>query len=113
MVARKVNPATANAAMVRRRFAELDKGKFGILDELLDSAYVPLSLAANKRFYETLYSAFPISATRSWSRSVRATRLPARQLCQGSWRRHSRRPACCIRAHPEDGGAGAGICAGS
>ena len=67
MVARKESPAAANAAMVRRRFAELDKGNFAILGELFDSAYVlhfpglprPLSLAATRRFYERLYSAFP------------------------------------------------------
>jgi predicted ester cyclase len=67
MVARKENSAQVNAAMVRRRFAELDKGKFTILDELFDSAYVlhfpgilrPLNLATTKRFYEMLYAAFP------------------------------------------------------
>jgi predicted ester cyclase len=67
MVARKHNSTQVNAAMVRRRFAELDKGKFTILDELFDSAYVlhfpgisrPLNLATTKRFYEMLYAAFP------------------------------------------------------
>jgi predicted ester cyclase len=67
MVARKENSAQVNAAMVRRRFAELDKGNFTILNELFDSGYVlhfpgiprPLSLAATKRFYGMLYAAFP------------------------------------------------------
>ena len=40
MVARKENSPQVNAAMVRRRFAELDKGNFTILDELFDLAYV-------------------------------------------------------------------------
>jgi steroid delta-isomerase-like uncharacterized protein len=59
--------AKANAAMVRRRFRELDKKNFAILDELFDRGYVlnfddrsePMGLPATKRFYQTLYSAFP------------------------------------------------------
>jgi steroid delta-isomerase-like uncharacterized protein len=53
--------------MVRRRFAELDKHNFGILDELFDPSYDlnlpgiprPMDLAATKLFYRSLYSAFP------------------------------------------------------
>jgi len=53
--------------MVRRRFRELDKKKFAILDELFDRAYVlnfhgmsnPMGQPATKRFYQELYSAFP------------------------------------------------------
>jgi steroid delta-isomerase-like uncharacterized protein len=57
----------ASAAMVRRRFAELDKKNFGILDELFVPSYVlslpsmpkPLDLDATKDFYAALYTAFP------------------------------------------------------
>jgi len=57
----------ASAAMVRRRFAELDKKNFGILDELFAPSYVlnlpglpkPLDLDATKDFYSELYTAFP------------------------------------------------------
>ena len=57
----------ASAAMVRRRFAELDKKNFGILDELFVPSYVlnlpglpkPLDLDATKDFYRELYTAFP------------------------------------------------------
>ena len=67
MVGQKENSAAVNAAMVRRRFRELDKGNLAILDELFDSAYLlhfpgisaPLNLAATKRFYQILYSGFP------------------------------------------------------
>ena len=63
----KADAARANAAMVRRRFRELDKKKFAILDELFDRGYVlnfhgisePLGLPSTKRFYQALYSAFP------------------------------------------------------
>ena len=61
------NTTKTNEAMVRRRFRELDKKNYAILDELFDRAYVlhfhgasqPMGLPATKRFYETLYSAFP------------------------------------------------------
>ncbi len=54
-------------AMVRRRFEELDRGNFSVLDELFDPSYQlnvpglpdPLSLDATKRFYQQLYAAFP------------------------------------------------------
>ncbi len=57
----------ASAAMVRRRFAELDKKNFGILDELFVPSYAlnlpgmpkPLDLDATKDFYHLLYTAFP------------------------------------------------------
>lgn len=57
----------ASAAMVRRRFAELDKKNFGILDELFVPSYVlnlpgmpkPLDLDTTKDLYNTLYTAFP------------------------------------------------------
>ena len=53
--------------MVRRRFAELDKGSFTSIGPTVYLAYVlhfpgiskPLGLAATKRFYEMLYGAFP------------------------------------------------------
>src|SRR5258708_523556 len=56
----------ANEEMVRRRFVELDKGNFGILDELFAPSYKlnlpglgkPMRLAAAKRFYQLLYEAF-------------------------------------------------------
>jgi predicted ester cyclase len=57
----------AGKDMVRRRFAELDKGNFGILDELFAPSYKlnlpgfgkPMRLAEAKRFYQMLYGAFP------------------------------------------------------
>jgi predicted ester cyclase len=60
------NRSEANEAMVRRRFAELDKGNIGILDELFTPSYKlnlpgfgkPMSLAATKRFYQLFYGAF-------------------------------------------------------
>ncbi|MBK5199266.1 MAG: ester cyclase, partial [Methyloceanibacter sp.] len=59
--------AKAYGAMVRRRFRELDKKNFAILDELFDPAYVlhfagmptPMKLATTRQFYEMLYTAFP------------------------------------------------------
>jgi len=60
------NDNQANEAMVRRRFAELDNGNFGILDELFAPSYKlnlpgfgkPMNLAATKRFYQSFYGAF-------------------------------------------------------
>jgi predicted ester cyclase len=60
------NCIEANEDMVRRRFVELDKGNFGILDELFAPCYKlnlpgfgkPMRLAATKRFYQLLYGAF-------------------------------------------------------
>ena len=57
----------ASAKMVRRRFAELDKKNFGILDELFVPSYAlnlpgmpkALDLDATKDFYHLLYTAFP------------------------------------------------------
>ncbi len=57
----------ASEALVRRRFTELDKKNFAILDELFDPSYVlhfagipePMNLDATKQFYRMLYSAFP------------------------------------------------------
>ena len=56
----------AAEAMVRRRFAQLDKKNFGILDELFVPSYklnLPglkaLDLDSTKDFYHALYAAFP------------------------------------------------------
>ena len=57
----------AGQAMVRRRFAELDKKNFGILDEMFAQSYrlnlpgMPraLDLDSTKNLYHTLYTAFP------------------------------------------------------
>jgi predicted ester cyclase len=65
-MASATNSIKANEDMVRRRFAELDKGNFGILDELFAPSYKlnlpgfgkPMGLAAAKRFYQLLYAAF-------------------------------------------------------
>jgi steroid delta-isomerase-like uncharacterized protein len=53
-------------AMVRRRFAELDSGNAGILDELFSPDYTlnfpgsaPRNLEETKQFYQELYTAFP------------------------------------------------------
>jgi steroid delta-isomerase-like uncharacterized protein len=53
--------------MVRRRFAELDRGNFDVLDELFSPSYrlhpggsaKPLSLDETKELYRCLYRAFP------------------------------------------------------
>jgi steroid delta-isomerase-like uncharacterized protein len=57
----------ANKALVAKRFAELDKGNLGVLDEMFAPDYVlhfpgvekPLDLDRTKEFYATLYSALP------------------------------------------------------
>jgi hypothetical protein len=59
----------ASQAMVRRRFAELDKKNFGVLDEMFARSYrlnlpgMPkaLDLDGTKDFYHMLYTAFPVS----------------------------------------------------
>jgi steroid delta-isomerase-like uncharacterized protein len=56
-----------NLEMVRRRFAELDRGNFDVLDELFSPSYKlhpggrskPLSLDETKALYRYLYRAFP------------------------------------------------------
>ena len=61
------NPLDTHEQMVRRRFAELDKGNFAVFDQMFDPGYrlnfptaaTPLSLDATKRFYRALYAAFP------------------------------------------------------
>ena len=67
MPAKTTDAIAANEAMVRRRFRELDKKNFTILDELFDRTYVlhcpgiptPMKLGTTRRFYEELYAAFP------------------------------------------------------
>src|SRR5918993_4612772 len=83
--------------MVRRRFAELDKGNFAVLDEMFAPSYrlifptaaTPLSLDATKRFYRALYAAFPdlthtISEQIS-SRDKVVTRWFAQGTHRGTW----------------------------
>jgi ketosteroid isomerase-like protein len=56
-----------NVALVRRRFEELDRGNFDVLDELFSPSYKlhpgggakPLSLDETKALYRYLYRAFP------------------------------------------------------
>jgi steroid delta-isomerase-like uncharacterized protein len=84
-------------AMVRRRFAELDKQNFAILDELFDPGYVlnfpglakPLDLAATKQFYRRLYAAFPDLrhdiAEQVSARDKVVTRWTARGTHRGEW----------------------------
>jgi predicted ester cyclase len=62
---RKTPSADEAKAIVQRRFVELDRGNFGILDELFSSDYKlnfpgqkPLDLQATKDFYQQMYSAF-------------------------------------------------------
>jgi predicted ester cyclase len=90
-------PAEANEALVRRRFAELDKRNFAILDELFDPSYVlhfagaaaPLDLEATKRFYGLLYAAFPdlrhtiVEQVSAGDKVV--TRWTARGTHRGEW----------------------------
>jgi len=59
--------AKTSQAMVRRRFAELDKKNFGVFDEMFAGSYrlnlpgMPkaLDLDGTKDFYHMLYTAFP------------------------------------------------------
>jgi steroid delta-isomerase-like uncharacterized protein len=91
------NPQDAHEQMVRRRFAELDKGNFAVLDEMFDPAYrlnfptatTPLSLDATKRFYRALYAAFP-DLTHTITEQISArdkvvTRWTARGTHRGTW----------------------------
>ena len=83
--------------MVRRRFAELDKHNFGILDELFDRSYDlnlpglpgPMDLETTKRFYRSLYKAFPDLqhdiAEQVSARDKVVTRWTARGTHQGDW----------------------------
>jgi steroid delta-isomerase-like uncharacterized protein len=67
MPAKTTDAIAANKAMVRRRFRELDKKNFSILDELFDRKYVlhcpgiptSMTLGTTRQFYEQLYTAFP------------------------------------------------------
>src|SRR5215468_3311538 len=97
MAATAKNSVADNEAMVRRRFRELDKKNFAILDELFDRAYVlhcpgipsPMKLGTTKQFYEMLYSGFPdlrhtIAEQVSAGNKV-VTRWTARGTHRGSW----------------------------
>src|SRR5262245_56131353 len=91
------NPHDGNEQLVRRRFAELDKGNFAVLDEMFDPGYrlnfptatTPLSLEATKRFYRALYAAFPdLKHTITEQISARdkvVTRWSARGTHRGTW----------------------------
>src|SRR5262245_6111215 len=91
------NPQNAYEQMVRRRFAELDKGNFAVLDEMFDRGYrlnfptakAPLSLDDTKRFYRALYAAFPdLEHTISEQISARdkvVTRWVAHGTHRGIW----------------------------
>jgi|AmaraimetFIIA100_FD_contig_41_4520580_length_558_multi_6_in_0_out_0_1 steroid delta-isomerase-like uncharacterized protein len=87
----------ASEALVRRRFAELDKKNFAILDELFDRSYVlhfsgvpkSMNLETTKQFYRMLYSAFPdlkhTIAEQIGARNKVVTRWTARGTHQGEW----------------------------
>jgi steroid delta-isomerase-like uncharacterized protein len=90
-------PQDAHEQMVRRRFAELDKGNFAVLDEMFDPGYRlnfptatrPLSLEATKRFYRALYAAFP-DLTHTITEQISArdkvvTRWFAQGTHRGTW----------------------------
>lgn len=97
MAAKTTNTVTANEAMVRRRFRELDRKNFAILDELFDRSYVlhcpgiptPMKLGTTKQFYEMLYSAFPdlrhTIAEQVSSGNKVVTRWTARGTHRGPW----------------------------
>jgi steroid delta-isomerase-like uncharacterized protein len=91
------NPHDEHEQMVRRRFAELDKGNFAVLDEMFDPGYrlnfptttTPLSLDATKRFYRGLYAAFP-DLTHTITEQISArdkvvTRWIAHGTHRGTW----------------------------
>ena len=91
------NPQDGYEQMVRRRFAELDKGNFAVLDEMFDPGYrlnfptatTPLSLDATKRFYRALYAAFP-DLTHTITEQISArdkvvTRWIAHGTHRGTW----------------------------
>lgn len=97
MIENEKSSVKANEAMVRRRFTELDKKNFGILDELFDPSYLlhfpgvsrPMDLGTTRRFYEALYSAFPdlkhdIAEQVSDGNKV-VTRWTARGTHRGEW----------------------------
>jgi steroid delta-isomerase-like uncharacterized protein len=90
-------PQDGHEQMVRRRFAELDKGNFAVLDEMFDSGYrlnfptaaTPLSLDDTKRFYRALYAAFP-DLTHTITEQISArdkvvTRWIAHGTHRGTW----------------------------
>ena len=91
------NPQDAYEQMVRRRFAELDKRNFAVLDEMFDPGYrlnfptaaTPLSLDDTKRFYRALYAAFP-DLTHTITEQISArdkvvTRWFAQGTHRGTW----------------------------
>jgi len=83
-----------NEAMVRRRFAELDRGNRGILDELFAPSYqlhfpglaTPMSLATTKRFYASLYAAFPDLRHRIIAQTSAGDRVVTRWRATGTHR---------------------------
>jgi steroid delta-isomerase-like uncharacterized protein len=87
----------ANEKMVRRRFAELDKRNFAILDELFRGSYLlhfpglsaPLDLERTKLFYRALYSGFPdlqhTIVEQISARNKVVTRWTARGTHRGEW----------------------------
>lgn len=97
MTGGKKGSIEASEALVRRRFAELDKKNFAILDELFDPSYVlhfagisePMNLDATKRFYRMLYSAFPdlrhTIAEQVSARDKVVTRWTALGTRRGEW----------------------------
>jgi steroid delta-isomerase-like uncharacterized protein len=91
------DPRDGYEQMVRRRFAELDKGNFAVLDEMFDRGYrlnfptatTPLSLDATKRLYQALYAAFP-DLTHTITEQISArdkvvTRWFAQGTHRGTW----------------------------
>jgi len=91
------NPHDGHEQMVRRRFAELDKGNFAVLDEMFDRGYrlnfpaakAPLSLDDTKKFYRALYAAFP-DLTHTIDEQISArdkvvTRWVAKGTHKGTW----------------------------
>jgi steroid delta-isomerase-like uncharacterized protein len=97
MVTGKKDPVKANQSLVRRRFSQLDKKDFSVLDELFDPSYVlhfsgmpePMNLQTTKQLYTMLYSAFPdlhhtIDEQIGAGNKV-VTRWTARGTHQGDW----------------------------
>ncbi len=97
MIRGKRQTLKASEAMVRRRFAELDKKNFTILDKMFDPSYAlhfagissAMNLETTKHFYRMLYTAFPdlhhVILEQISARDKVVTRWAARGTHRSEW----------------------------